>query len=1192
MKFKTKLISVSVAALAITLSVVGVIHSNSVKETKATGETSADWNNVYTGSYTGTYYDNITATSGKDLQDQLTSLLSSFTKVSYDGLFDVYPDSDARPEDNTVFDMYADWHFPLNGKKCGNQQAVGDCWNREHSIPKSWWGGGTNDKYSDAHHLIPTDGRVNNWRSNYKLGIVTNPGAKTTYTFANDIVGVSKFGKDANGENAFEPADVYKGDLARIYFYFATRYQGGATSGDGAKMFSSSQSHFYLTEDAEALFLKWHKADPVSIKEVNRNNGVYKHQKNRNPFIDHPEYVEAIWEGTPATSDKVILNKSTLTFAADSEGEKLTATSSDGSTISWTSINTGVATVSVATSASGTEVSILPVAAGTTTITASATINGTVRTATCFVQVTKALKSLTCSGSPTKTSYYVGDTFDSQGLTVTATYTDNSTENVTDQVEWSPTPLNIDTASVTGSFGNLSVTVTGLTVTTRPTPTGNTFSKVESVSDISAGDNLVIASYSNKTVAGTLSSSYLQSVSASSAFNNDGSKITSLPSNTSVFAVGGSSSAFTLTSSEGQLYSSGAKNLNFSNKGNGTWTIVINSSGALIENGNTSNGFIRYNSSAPRFTTYASGQEAPDLYKQDMAEASLVSIALTNVKTSYYVGDAFVRPTVTATYDDSHTADVSDSVTYSGHDLSTAGDYTVTASYTENGVTKTATFDIEVIQPASIVGLNYEGSPTKTSYYHGDSFNPSGIIVYASYDDYSTKEVTSSVIWSPNPLTAGTTSVTGSYQGLDITVSGISVSPLVLSSVSLTGQTTEYNLNDSFSFTGTCTAHYNSGASKPVTPTSVSSPDMSTAGNKTVTVSYTEGGVTKTANYTITVTETPFVNSIEQCYSKSSGASVSNVYGLYVGSGDGKSPIIMNGSYGITLYNTSFDYSSWVENQTYVKVSGSMSIYTNSLYEITSYSATKITDSTEIKKNVAPINLYEVTGDESTSDLTIASRLCLLTGKVTAVTTSVGNEYSATFSIGSKSVTLFVKKNNSTQALANALNDSKNNNKEISLKGYTGFYKTDFQVYAKEAIKASSSYSAENFASDLLSMTNSICESGTNKEIELSAVWTTLQIEKWSLLESSQRTTLINASASESGTTIQQAMARYDRICTKYASCSNFIGRSGANAANINKGIISNSNTMLVVLLVSTITITSVGTFLFLKKKKKHNLVK
>ena len=179
-------IALSLLSLSSTALVGAYLKPKNTYAAKA--DISADWNAAYTGTYSGSYYNGITGTQGMTLKDQLTDLIAGHTVVSYDGLYELYKTSDVRPEDGTIFDMYADWHFST-GSKCGSYSNPGDCYNREHSVPKSWFGSAS-PMYSDAFHLYPTDGKVNGMRSNYPFGEVGT--ASWSYTFKGNIQGVSE----------------------------------------------------------------------------------------------------------------------------------------------------------------------------------------------------------------------------------------------------------------------------------------------------------------------------------------------------------------------------------------------------------------------------------------------------------------------------------------------------------------------------------------------------------------------------------------------------------------------------------------------------------------------------------------------------------------------------------------------------------------------------------------------------------------------------------------------------------------------------------------------------------------------------------------------------------------------------------------------------------------------------------------
>lgn len=239
------------------------------------------------------YYDSCKGKGGKALLQALGDKVGSHTNVGYDGLWNVYKTSDVHP-DGTVWDMYStkNWGTPSQAKHCGNYKNVGDCINREHSFPKSWFDD-ANPMASDAFHIYPTDGKVNGQRSNFAYGECANG---TTLPPNGNVKALGKLGTSTfpgfSGK-VFEPDDEYKGDFARSYFYMAAAYFD-RTSSWHSDMLAGNNYPMFKTW-AVNLLLKWHREDPVSKKETARNDAVYNHQRNRNPFIDHPELAEYIW---------------------------------------------------------------------------------------------------------------------------------------------------------------------------------------------------------------------------------------------------------------------------------------------------------------------------------------------------------------------------------------------------------------------------------------------------------------------------------------------------------------------------------------------------------------------------------------------------------------------------------------------------------------------------------------------------------------------------------------------------------------------------------------------------------------------------------------------------------------------------------------------------------------------------------
>ena len=257
-----------------------------------------------------TYYKGIDGKSGKALFDAVQTVTKTgYSSLCYDGLWGAYPYTDVH-DNGYVWDMYSDCTWKsINSNHCGSYSNECDCYNREHSIPKSWFGGSTSGPGCDIFHLVPTDGKVNGIRSNYAFGEVgsadynkhgNKKGSAKSITIigGNTIAGNTGATISCSG-TVFEPRDEYKGDFARGYMGALLRWAGekAFTTGEGAKTFTTnfSTGSFGLTKYGVALLMKWHRQDPVSKKEIDRNNGIQKTQGNRNPFIDYPYLAEYIW---------------------------------------------------------------------------------------------------------------------------------------------------------------------------------------------------------------------------------------------------------------------------------------------------------------------------------------------------------------------------------------------------------------------------------------------------------------------------------------------------------------------------------------------------------------------------------------------------------------------------------------------------------------------------------------------------------------------------------------------------------------------------------------------------------------------------------------------------------------------------------------------------------------------------------
>lgn len=237
------------------------------------------------------YYSSCEGKTGQALLEALCAKVGSHTTVSYAGLWTLYKTTDTD-ENGKIWDMYSTKRWTYSSEQCGNYSKIGDCYNREHSFPKSWFSDAS-PMVSDAFHIYPTDGKVNGQRSNYPFGECANG---TYVASSGSVKALGKLGASTftgYSGTVFEPDDMYKGDFARSYFYMAAAYNNKISSWDSPMLAGNSYPAF--SSWAVNLLLKWTRLDEVSQKELNRQEAVYAAQNNRNPFIDHPELAEYIW---------------------------------------------------------------------------------------------------------------------------------------------------------------------------------------------------------------------------------------------------------------------------------------------------------------------------------------------------------------------------------------------------------------------------------------------------------------------------------------------------------------------------------------------------------------------------------------------------------------------------------------------------------------------------------------------------------------------------------------------------------------------------------------------------------------------------------------------------------------------------------------------------------------------------------
>ena len=504
------------------------------------------------------YYNKAKGMHGKSLKTALYSIISAHKALSYDYLWTAYQTTDVRP-DGTIWDMYSNSTKYVPGSKSQGASASkeGDGYNREHSMPKSWFSKAS-PMVTDLMHVIPTDVYVNGRRSNYPYG-------ETKGERYSSKDGFSKLGSctlPGYSGIVFEPADEYKGDIARIYFYMATCYENRIASWDSPMLAKNAYPAY--TDWALTMLLRWAQEDPVSQKEIDRNNAVYKQQGNRNPYVDYPGLEQYVWG-----------SKTTTAFDPDNYG---------GGTVDPTPDPKPEPGEVVAPTFSP--------ASGIVEKGSMVTISTTTEGATIYY---------TIDGGVLQTSY------------MTAMV----------QIDGACT---IKAYAMLGEKKSEEVTASYV-LPSQPISGENVYTLVTDESQLQTGKNYLMVCPAKSLAMSSNASNANFRTGIAVDVNTDNTIQTDVnTSDTPVSIVlGGEKGAWTLYDAVNKKYLAVQSDKNQLNSAdnvsaNAQWTIAVSADGeATINNVAFSKRAIRYNSSATRFSTYTQGQNSVELYGQATA---------------------------------------------------------------------------------------------------------------------------------------------------------------------------------------------------------------------------------------------------------------------------------------------------------------------------------------------------------------------------------------------------------------------------------------------------------------------------------------------------------------------------------------------------------------------------------------------
>ena len=868
--FGTLFLTLGAAAFGI------VENENNVSQVRAAGDDPA------------TYWSTLSATDGsvygntfrQQLQTIMESKGSSNGTNSYSALNTILGKSDTNGG-SSVLAFYRD-------------HSASSSWNKEHCWPNSR-GAGENAGFAgtDPQVIRPTNSSDNSSRSNYMYGEVANP---TTATYSQST--------------GWDPAafgyEGARGEAARIILYTAVRYYNKNLSGAGGSYKGSGTPTMELTNNLNDVttnatmgrlsdLLHWNNEYPVTDVEQYRNNYLAgaisgsTYDYCRNPFIDHPDWANYIWDengirSAAYSTTSVSVASSSVSVNKGSNVTDQASANQFASSVSW-SVSSSDSNVATATVSSSGLVTIHGVKGGSATVTVSGTDGTTTKTAPIAVTVVSTDPTVTVSSS--SMSLKVGTngttTLSSTNFSGSVSYSVVSSASSVATGSVSGTTLTVvplcagsATLTITGSYGSQTASATVSVTVKDASSYEGTYHLVTNEDELTAGNKYLIGSSGTAGSAQFLSTSIASTSYQGITANTVNADFSVTPSTlTEVVVLGRSSStAWTFSTSvrtenSGFLCVSGTS-MNLmavkspTSTDYDTWGISFGANGAatvLNAGYTTASRYMEYYAKYSEYTTFTTASLVYLYVENETKTVSSLSVTNQPTKTSYFVGDTLDTNglIITAHYGDGTTSNVTSLCSYSPTTFTSAGTQTITASY--GG--QTASFFASVAANA-LSSITISSTPSTTAYHVGDAFVSTGLVVTATFASGSTSDVTNLCTLDPTNgsvfSSAGTHMITVSYTSGMVTKTAnftvtVTTAP-TLSSIAVTSQPnkTSFIVGETFDTTGLeITGTYNDSSTADVTSSCTLSPasgsTLNNAGTLTVLVTYLD----KTATFTVTV---------------------------------------------------------------------------------------------------------------------------------------------------------------------------------------------------------------------------------------------------------------------------------------------------------------------------------------------------